>query len=797
MSQRWFIMALWLAVLLLTGGTEGTAAMHTWKVVAPANLDSRLKDQVTSLAQQQGAEIQFVPIDNGMPEALPAPDVLVIQLTETINPSAWTPEMDREGYQLQATFPPGQGPAKVQIRSKTSAGFHHALLRLPGLLHQTLADTSDIVAKLNPAPQDASVENFTGGAQLSIEDFPSFPERGIVEGFYGKPWSHQDRLTMLRFEGAHGMNVYYYAPKDDPYHRHLWRKPYPKREAERLGALVSASRENFVNFCFAISPGLSIRYSSPEDFRELTSKLASVGKLGVSCFALFLDDVPPELQDVADRVEFKTLAQAHASLINRLYDGLQSRSPNNRLVVTPTTYANAWGKRDYIEELGALVRPEIPMVWTGIDTFSPVITREQALDWGKILRRRPLVWDNFPVNDAESWRPYLGPLVGRGPDLNQATQGFFANPMIQPRASMIPLATVADYLWNPAAYNPAKSLDLAVRAQYGDEGTRILELFLKTYADYHWDDNLFTPLFYSRRYALDITAMQDRLGQLESALQEMSSKPEYQQIAQELAPFIPRTRRRLEEVLASPAFERLPDGRLAPRADFDTLEASYLPDLPMLDGDFAKWDAGRLITLDQKEQLMRGANFWKGPENFSARAALHWDREYLYVGADVTDRDRYQPATGRGIEDGDVVILTIQTAFRKNFSGTTATGDEYRFYFSPGNFAGVPPSLFSNEDYLPPRNRPHDHAQEIRSVWRKTAQGYSGDIAIPASYFDGGRLEAGYEIGLGVAVQNVVRQKPKRSARSLEKVILISKKNSLFPVYLSNPSSYPRLVLVQ
>jgi hypothetical protein len=297
---------------------------------------------------------------------------------------------------------------------------------------------------------------------------------------------------------------------------------------------------------------------------------------------------------------------------------------------------------------------------------------------------------------------------------------------------------------------------------------------------------------------MDIEAMRRRLEELERSQKEMSRRPKLQALAQELAGFLPRTRRRLEEVAASPAFERLPDGKLAPIRGFDDLEATWLEAMPTLDGDFAKWESGTLVTLNRKEQLMRGASAWRGPERFSARAALRWDREYLYLGVDVTDPEIYQPYTGRGIEEGDVLIVSLQTAFRKNFSGTMATGDEFRFYFSPGNFAGVAPSLFSNEDYLPPRNRPHDHAQAIRTAWRKTARGYSGDIAIPASYFDIGKFEAGYEIGLGIAVQDVVRSASReRSAGRREKVILISKPSSLYPVYLSNPSSYPRLVLVK
>ena len=45
------------------------------------------------------------------------------------------------------------------------------------------------------------------------------PESGVVEGFYGRPWTEAERRMMLHFLGEHGMNLYVYAPKDDPYHR--------------------------------------------------------------------------------------------------------------------------------------------------------------------------------------------------------------------------------------------------------------------------------------------------------------------------------------------------------------------------------------------------------------------------------------------------------------------------------------------------------------------------------------------------------------------------------------------------
>ncbi len=94
-----------------------------------------------------------------------------------------------------------------------------------------------------------------------ITDEPSMSVRGIIEGFYGDPWSHHDRLDQIHFYGDYKMNTYIYAPKDDPYHREKWREPYPENEMERMKELIYTAKKNKVDFTFAISPGIDIRFN--------------------------------------------------------------------------------------------------------------------------------------------------------------------------------------------------------------------------------------------------------------------------------------------------------------------------------------------------------------------------------------------------------------------------------------------------------------------------------------------------------------------------------------------------------
>ena len=47
---------------------------------------------------------------------------------------------------------------------------------------------------------------------VRIRDEPAYPVRGIIEGFYGRPWSHRERLDLIAFCARHKLNTFVYAP---------------------------------------------------------------------------------------------------------------------------------------------------------------------------------------------------------------------------------------------------------------------------------------------------------------------------------------------------------------------------------------------------------------------------------------------------------------------------------------------------------------------------------------------------------------------------------------------------------
>jgi hyaluronoglucosaminidase len=312
--------------------------------------------------------------------------------------------------------------------------------------------------------------------EVSIVDRPSFGVRGIIEGFYGPPWSHQQRLRLLEFAELYKFNMYVYAPKDDSFHRERWREPYTGRALRDFRQLADASRRHGVRFCFAISPGLSMRYSSRADFAALCRKIDAIHAMGVDAFALCLDDIPSELHHAQDRRAFTSLGEAHASITNRLGDYLDRIAPGSLLIFCPTDYTGTKAT-PYLKAVADRMRKDVLIFWTGEQVCTPAISDEDADAYGSAIGRPPLIWDNYPVNDYNRNRLFLGPIRARSSELHEHTGGLIANPMNEGEASKIPLVTIADYLWNAEAYRPEPSWEAALMQQGGARGYAALRCF--------------------------------------------------------------------------------------------------------------------------------------------------------------------------------------------------------------------------------------------------------------------------------------------------------------------------------
>lgn len=301
-----------------------------------------------------------------------------------------------------------------------------------------------------------------------------FAIRGVLEGFYGHPWTHQQRLDLIPFLARRGMNSFVYAPKDDPLLRRDWRMAYEGEWLARLSELLAACQSNGLRLTWCVSPGLSMRYSDEADVAALITKLASVARLGVTSFGLLFDDIPHELQHPEDRAAFMDLADAHAQVVRTVAQRLPEGA---HLVVCPTVYRGR-GTEDYLVRLAAALDPRIDLFWTGREVCSPVLDLADAAAFTRATLRPPLYWDNYPVNDvAMTYELHIGPYRGRDPLLWRSAVGIVANGMELAEASRIPFATIADYLRDPTGYDPETSWQRAIRDVVGERDADAFALF--------------------------------------------------------------------------------------------------------------------------------------------------------------------------------------------------------------------------------------------------------------------------------------------------------------------------------
>jgi hyaluronoglucosaminidase len=285
------------------------------------------------------------------------------------------------------------------------------------------------------------------------------PLRGVIEGFYGPPWSHDARIAAIEFLAARGMNAYVYAPKSDPRHRDTWRDPYPDEELARFAELGRVCARVGTRFGFAISPGLDLDYGNATDRATLLAKLTPLLDAGVDWVVLALDDIATRAGLAADQVAVTTW----------LHDALRERDAPVRLSLVPTEYVGTHPS-PYLAELARGLPDDVDVFWTGPTVCSPTISAADATAWRAAVGGRPLiVWDNSPVNDSVMEHElHLGPYRGRDAELGEVVDGVLCNPMLQARASLVPLATAADFLGDPAGYDEAASWAAAIAAVGGD-----------------------------------------------------------------------------------------------------------------------------------------------------------------------------------------------------------------------------------------------------------------------------------------------------------------------------------------
>jgi hypothetical protein len=298
------------------------------------------------------------------------------------------------------------------------------------------------------------------------------PELGIIEGFYGKPWSWEARQETISFLAPYGYRFYLYAPKADPFLRRRWQEPHPANLAERLAALASHAKSAGVRFGVGLSP--FELYTFDEKSRAaFAEKLAFFDQIGVEDLAILFDDMRGDVPDLAkNQIEIVEWAAA--------------RTTATRVIVCPSYYTDdpildrVFGNRppNYLEDLGASLDQSIEMFWTGEEVISREYSTAHLDRVADQMKRQPLLWDNYPVNDGQRMSQYmhLRGVTGRPAANADFIAAHGINPALQPTLNRIPAITLSDSYRLGTGYQYADSFKHACTTVLGDDlGMRVRE----------------------------------------------------------------------------------------------------------------------------------------------------------------------------------------------------------------------------------------------------------------------------------------------------------------------------------
>ncbi|MDB5450936.1 MAG: hypothetical protein JWQ52_2064 [Phenylobacterium sp.] len=289
---------------------------------------------------------------------------------------------------------------------------------------------------------------------------------GIIEGFFGRPWRWAERAEAVRFLAPHGYRFFLYAPKADSYLRRDWREPYPDAGLEALADLGAVCRAAGVRFGVGLTP-----YELHFDFdaeakTTLAAKLAALDSAGIEDLAILFDDMRGDLPDLAAR---------QAEIVH----WVGARTGAGRVIVCPSYYSDdpildrVFGQRpeSYLADFGAALDPAIEIMWTGEEVCSAEYSPGHLTRVAEQMRRKPFLWDNYPVNDGPrmSRHLHLRAFTGRPGAIAPHIAGHAVNPASQAVLSRIPALTLADSYAQGEAYQYGEAFIRAAEAVLGPE----------------------------------------------------------------------------------------------------------------------------------------------------------------------------------------------------------------------------------------------------------------------------------------------------------------------------------------
>jgi len=295
---------------------------------------------------------------------------------------------------------------------------------------------------------------------------PNTPPLGIIEGFFGRSWSWENRQTYAKFLALNEFNFYIYAPKSDANLRKDWQQDWPRNNKDELISLRETYQDNKVDFGVGLSPHEIYLDPSHNNRESLRNRVQQINSLSPDILCLLFDDM---------RGDIPNLANLQIDYMHEVAELTTAK----RIIFCPTYYSfdpvleKVFGKmpETYWQDLNKNLDKKIDVFWTGEKVCSTAYSVNHLTQVTDLLGRKPFLWDNYPVNDGavKANHLYLRAFNQSHSQIQNNVAGHALNPMNEPWLSQIALASLPKAYREKDNYNPEKALTEIIVELCGEE----------------------------------------------------------------------------------------------------------------------------------------------------------------------------------------------------------------------------------------------------------------------------------------------------------------------------------------
>lgn len=393
-------------------------------------------DEALALKNISASNIEAVPTDKATTAVLVgikgsggAVDAYVQKLRDAGTITYEDDLFDKNDAYLLASIPSGgNGPDVTVVLGTSTDAAYYGLTTLYQILQQV---------------EGTKLQAFT------LQDYADVITRGFIEGYYGEPWSTEDRVALMEWGGYYKLNAYVYAPKDDPKHNSKWRELYTEEElANKIEPLANAGNASKCRFVFALHPFMSNPITSSnydETVAILKKKFTQVMDHGVRAISILADDAANQgaalytrlLEDMTAWLREQQAATNEDGSLK--YEGLKDTiifCPPNYMGYGEAWYANLPANVQVVNTGGR--------VWGKVEKSFVDAFRNNSGGTG------PFMWVNWPCSDNDKDALHMGGHNSfLGADVEPGSvKGVVLNPMQQSEPSKVGIFLNADFSWN-------------------------------------------------------------------------------------------------------------------------------------------------------------------------------------------------------------------------------------------------------------------------------------------------------------------------------------------------------------